>query len=336
MPALPPVTVVGAGLAGACTAAALAPHTRVTVWDDGRPGATAAAAGLVNPFLGRKAKRAWRAGEALAALRVLSEGTGAMRWTGLLRPAGDIRQARAFAEQAGRHDTLDWLSPEAAHAAAPALAAPHGALRVREGGSADLDALCGALLARASSQGAELHTGRWTLDAITDKGGITILCAGAALRTLAPALPLHAVKGQTVRLRPAAPLALPPVAGRTYLVPQLDGTALVGATFEHAFEHDRPTPEATAELVARAAGLVPALAGAEVVEARAGLRMTVPATASPRRLPWLGPVDASGRLWVFGGLGAKGLLTAPLLASWLPRALADPGCIPAELRPPRP
>ena len=335
MPALPPVTIVGAGLAGACAAAALAPHTAVTVWDDGRPGATAAAAGLVNPHLGRKAGRAWRATEALAAVRELAGGTGAMRWTGLLRPAADAQQAETFAAQAQRHDGLDWLSPEAARAAAPELHAPFGALDVGEGGSADLGALRRALLDRAASAGAELRSESWLPFAITDNTKIVLLCAGDALRTLAPRLPLHAVKGQTVRLRPAAPLPLPPVAGRTYLVPQPDGTVVVGATFEHAFEHARPTPEGVAELRARAAELAPALARAEVVEARAGVRLTVPTSASPRRLPWLGPLDADGRRWVFGGLGAKGLLTAPLLASWLPRALAAPDAVPPELRPPR-
>ena len=332
MPALPPVTVVGAGLAGACAAAALAPTAAVTVWDDGAPGATAAAAGLANPFLGRKARRAWRADEALAALAALAGGTRAMRWTGLLRPAADPAQATAFQARAAEHAGLAWLPAPAAADLVPALLAPHGALRVAEGGSADLPALTRALLARAEAAGAELVAGSWTPDAITEDGSVTLLCTGAALRAL-PGLPLHAVKGQTVRLRPAAPLPDLPISGHTYLVPRPDGTVVVGATFEHRFAHARPTDQATAELVARAAALVPALADAEVVEARAGLRMTVPATASPMRRPLLGPLGASGRLWVFGGLGAKGLMTAPLLASWLPGALADPTRLPAEVRP---
>lgn len=335
MPASPrSIAIVGAGLAGASAAATLAPSFRVTVWDDGRPGATSAAAGLINPFLGRKAKPAWRAAEALDALRALDAGIGAVRWTGLLRPAADAAQARVFAERADEHPALDWLPPATIAVRAPGLVAPFGALDVRDAGVADLDALRHGLLDRAVRRGARVRHETWDPDAITDYCDITLLCAGAELRGLAQSLPLHGVKGQTIRLRPASAIDLLPVSGRTYLVPYADGTVVVGATFEHGFEHVRPTPEATAMLVARAAALVPALAGAAVVEARAGGRLTVPTTVSPRRLPLLGPIDATARLWVFGGLGAKGLLTAPLLASWLPEALADPDGLPAEVRPP--
>ena len=331
--------IVGAGLAGACAAAALAPTHAVTVWDDGRPGATGAAAGLANPFAGQSARRAWRADEALAALHAL-DGLGATRWTGLLRPAASAKQARRFRRRAGEHAALDWLDADAVAERAPGLVAPLGALDVREAGVVDLDALRRALLDRARALGAEVRYETWTPDAITDYSA-TLLCAGAALARLAPGLALGAIKGQTITLR-GAPLATPPVAGRTYLVPRADGTVVVGATFERDFAHPRPTDEATALLHARAAALVPALAGAEVVGARAGVRVTVPTTVSPHRLPVLGPISATpvpatagSRLWAFGALGSRGLLTAPLLASWLPAALGDADALPPEIRPRR-
>ena len=332
-----PVSIVGAGLAGACAAAALAPWRAVTVWDDGRPGATQAAAGLANPFAGQSARRGWRADEALAALHAL-DGLGATRWTGLLRPAADGRQARRFQRRAGEHDALDWLDAAAVGRRAPGLAAPFGALDVREAGVVDLDALRRRLLDRAAALGAEVRAERWTPGAITGHE-ITILCAGAALGALAGGgsgrgrLAVGAVKGQTIRLRPAAPLGLPPVAGRGYVVPQADGSVVVGATFEHDAADLAPTAQASAWLHARAAALVPVLADAGVVEARAGVRVTVPTTASPHRLPTLGPISADGRLWAFGALGSRGLMTAPLLASWLPSALDHPDALPGGIRP---
>ena len=325
----PPVTIVGAGLAGACAAAALARTRPVTVWDDGRPGATGAAAGLANPFTGQSAHRAWRADDALAALHALDD-LGATRWTGLLRPAATPKQARRFQRRAGEHAALDWLGADAVALRAPELVAPLGALDVREAGVVDLDALRRALLDRAQTLGAEVRHGTWTPGAITAR--VTILCAGAALARLAPSLALGAIKGQTITLR-GAPPAIPPVAGRTYLVPRPDGTVVVGATFERDFAHGRPTDRATALLHARAAALVPALADAEVVDARAGVRVTVPTTASPHRLPILGPISDDGRLWAFGALGSRGLLAAPLLASWLPAALDDVEALPPEIRP---
>ena len=80
-----------------------------------------------------------------------------------------------------------------------------------------------------------------------------------------------------------------------------------------------------------AARLLPALADAQILDARAGVRVTVPHVASPLRLPLLGPLPGQPRLWVFTGLGAKGLLTAPLLAHALPHALTDPSHLPDEV-----
>ena len=320
------ITIVGAGLAGCCAALALARTHRVTLVDDGRPGASHAAAGLINPFMGRKASPAWRWREALAALHRLDEAAGSViRWAGLLRPAADRAQAALFRDRAADHpEALDWLEPHAAARDHPGLVAPHGALGVREGGSVDLPALLVAIRAEATRRG--VVTAREPADlAITDQPAL--LCVGDALAASAPALPLHRIKGQTVRLRPSVPLALPPIAAGTYVVPQADGTVLVGATFEHAFSHLDPTPEASHSLRERAARLVPALADAEIVEARAGVRLTVPAAARPGRLPLVGPAPGREGVWVFGALGAKGLLTAPLLAEHLPAWLRDPGAI---------
>ncbi|HYG67362.1 MAG TPA: FAD-dependent oxidoreductase, partial [Anaeromyxobacteraceae bacterium] len=64
------VVIAGAGLGGACAAFWLSRKRRVLVLERDAPaaGASGAAAGLVNPFMGRKARPAWRHAEALAAL----------------------------------------------------------------------------------------------------------------------------------------------------------------------------------------------------------------------------------------------------------------------------
>ena len=147
-------------------------------------------------------------------------------------------------------------------------------------------------------------------------------------------LPLHRVKGQTLRL--SRPAGLPPdhpaVAGHGYAVPGPDAV-IVGATFEHSFQDTAPDPALDAELAERAAALVPALAGAAVLERRAGVRLTVPTAVSPQRLPLAGPLPGHPGVWLVSGLGAKGLLTAPLIAGWLPGALDGRQPMPAELWP---
>lgn len=337
------IVIAGAGLAGACAAVTLAPHTRVLVLDDGQPGASHAAAGLVNPFLGRKAKRAWRATDALDALARLADASDApLSLGGLLRPARDDRQAEVFRQRAATHpDRLRWLPADASREAHPVVHAPHGALWVREGGHVEIPRLAAALLGEAQRRGADVRSARlagWsdgrdgrlavrTESAETPevRARTLLLCTGDGTRALAPDLPLHRVKGQTLRLAAPPDLRIPPVSGAGYVVPLAPGEVVVGATFEHTFTSLAPTPEAAEDLRQRAAALVPALAGAAVLEARAGVRLTVPASIRPGRLPLVGPVAQN--IWAFTGLGAKGLLTAPLLAQHLPEWLADPDAI---------
>ena len=346
------VVVVGAGLAGACAALVLSRTRRVVVLEAERPGAgaTGAAAGLVNPFMGRKARPAWRHDHALDALAELADeaGGGHVRQTGVVRPARSPAQADAFRAQARAHADLDWLGPAASAERWPAVAAPWGALWVRRGGSVDLAAFARAALATAVERGAEVRTARllgWKPSsthpiAITDLGDLAgrrlVLALGDGARQLAPlaGLPLHRVKGQTVRLArpPALPAGHPAVAGHGYVVPDSDAV-VVGATFEHSFADTRPDPALDAELARRAAELVPSLAGAAVLGRRAGVRVTVPAAVSPHRLPLAGPLPGHGGVWVVSGLGAKGLLTAPLIARWLPDALDGRQPLPAELWP---
>lgn len=339
--------VVGAGLAGACAALVLSRDRDVVVVEAAHPaaGASGAAAGLANPFMGRKARPAWRHAEALAALAALTEEAGVpLPQTGIVRPARSPAQAETFRQQADAFAGLGWLAADAVGERFPLVAAPHGALWVADGASVDVAGFVRAALAMAESRGARVVTGRVTelrpRIAITDSGLLTarhvVAAVGdgfARLPSLAT-LPFHRVKGQTVTLaRPASlPADHPAVAGAGYVVPGAQGV-VAGATFEHTFATAAPDPARDAGLAATAAALVPALAEAAVLGRSAGVRLTVPASVSPGRLPLAGPLPGLDGVWVVGGLGAKGLMTAPLIASLLPDALAGRQPLPAELWP---
>jgi glycine oxidase len=103
----------------------------------------------------------------------------------------------------------------------------------------------------------------------------------------------------------------------------------VGATFEHRFHGLEPDPAASRSLRSKAARLLPALADAPVLDARVGVRVT---RAGVRR-PLLGPLPLHPQVWVFTALGARGLLTAPLLARALPRHLGGSEPLPPGVRP---
>jgi glycine/D-amino acid oxidase-like deaminating enzyme len=340
--------VVGAGLAGASAAAVLAERERVLLLDAGAAGggASSAAAGLVNPFGSQRARPVWRFEEALAALEDLLEQAGAgdlFRRIGVLRPALSADQAAHFARAAGEHPAhAEWLSAPAA--AFPDVVAPHGALHVPAGGAVDLPAMVRALVSRSRQSGAEVHehahVTAW--EETGDAASVTLatgeqidarrvlLAPGAGISAHAElaAIGLHPVKGQVVRIeRPRGLGTLPALAGQGYVVME-DDSLVVGSTYEHVFVSLRPTPEATQLLLERAAAMVPALAGARVLDERAGVRVNTPGT----RLPVVGPLPGHARIWLLAGLGSRGLLTAPLLARQLPVFFDDPEAIPAEIR----
>lgn len=343
--------IVGGGLAGGCAALWLSERASVTVLEAERPaaGASGAAAGLVNPFMAWKANPAWRFEEALDALHATLDRAGAselFRATGVLRPARDAKQAEAFRARAeAQPEHTDWRPAAELRDRYPDLAAPHGGLWIPSGGAIDLVALVESLLRAAERSGATVRTGAHVTgwEEFSDRVVVTTAAGEqweAARVVLAPgdgfrhvpalaALPLHRIKGQTVRLaRPAGLGDLPTLSGYGYVAPD-DGSLVVGSSYEHNFDDVMPSEAQSLALREKAARMVPALADATILEARAGVRVTVPRSHSPRRLPLAGPLPGHARVWALVGLGSKGLLTAPLLARAL--ATGDPTHLPPEV-----
>jgi glycine oxidase len=121
------------------------------------------------------------------------------------------------------------------------------------------------------------------------------------------------VKGQMLRVRVPSGVALREVhrSEHIYIVPRLhgpqQGTALIGATVEHAGFDTSTHPKDLAELHAAACALLPQLHGATVVEAWAGLR-----PGTPDNLPLIGQVGP--RAFLSTGHFRNGILLAPATA----------------------
>ncbi|MCS3643965.1 NAD(P)/FAD-dependent oxidoreductase [Salinibacter ruber] len=344
------VIVVGAGLAGACAAFTLSRDHKVRVLESDEPasGASGAAAGLVNPFMGRRARPIWRLREALDAVPTLLDEAGAPALfpdTGVLRPAVEPDQVAPFQDAAETHpDLATWLSPATVRDRYPAVQPDRGALFVPRGGAVNVGAMVDALLEAAQARGATIETQapvlywRETPGAAVvevDRGDDTEeLRADRVLLALGQGYPpfpelrrlgLDGVKGQTVRVRRPEPLSdsLPPMSGRGYIVPEGD-TLVLGSNYENNFDDLSPTPDATAYIQEKTSDLIPGVQRAEVRGEVAGVRVKHSAT----NRPLLGPLPRRERLWAFTALGSKGLLTAPILALNLPNLLNSPGKIP--------
>jgi glycine oxidase len=154
---------------------------------------------------------------------------------------------------------------------------------------------------------------RLTADAVVVAAGAwTGLVPGAGLspRQVRPA------RGQMVMLRTRLPL-LERVAfsDQGYLVPRADGHLVAGSTMEFEGFAKEVTPAGLMRILGLALELVPALAGAPVVETWAGLR---PFTED--RLPVLGPGPVPG-LFLASGHFRNGILLAPVTAELLTEAI---------------
>ncbi len=346
------VIVAGAGLAGACAAFALSRDSEVLVLEADQPGAGASgtAAGLVNPLMGKRVRKVWRMEESLDALSAIIDEAGCpavFRQEGVWRPALSSRQAATFREAADvlpAHAT--WTSAESFSERFPDARARLGALYVVNGGAINVEVLIDCLLEAAERRGAVVlgdhrlitwkEENQYVYAQVHTRGGDEFFRAGRLV--LAPGqgypaidelsdLPLHRIKGETIRLRRPDGLGVIPIlAGSGYIVPE-GPTLLAGSTYEHTFDDLDPSEEGADFIKGKIAEMIPALREAELLEARAGARVKFPRS----RYPVLDLLPGCERVWLFTALGSKGLLTAPLIASELPAFIRAPNTVPAPI-----
>ncbi|MEF7613755.1 bifunctional tRNA (5-methylaminomethyl-2-thiouridine)(34)-methyltransferase MnmD/FAD-dependent 5-carboxymethylaminomethyl-2-thiouridine(34) oxidoreductase MnmC [Aquincola sp. MAHUQ-54] len=351
------VLVVGAGLAGAACARALARQgCEVTVLErhaapaqeaSGNPGGLFH--GIVNPQDGLHAR--FNRAAALAAARcyapLLADGRVPGRIDGLLRLVFDAGAAEAM--QAVLADLA--LPPEYVQALDAAQARQRSGLPLGEpawaypqGGWLDPGALVRQWLAGpgvtphpgTAVAGLRREGGRWL--ALDADGGViaaapqVVLCnAHDALRLLGgPAWPVQRQRGQLTRVGAGEPGLVPPalpVAGAGYTLALPDGSVLCGATAQFGDEDPAVRPADTTANLAQLARLTGTHidAGSGRVSGRTAFRLV-----ASDRLPVVGAVpqpDAQAEqprhvarepgLYVCTALGSRGITWAPLAGELL-------------------
>ncbi|HEY6148223.1 MAG TPA: FAD-dependent oxidoreductase, partial [Thermoanaerobaculia bacterium] len=153
-------------------------------------------------------------------------------------------------------------------------------------------------------RGVETDRGDLDADAVVDATG-----AWAAFDPEAPPVRVEPVRGQIVDLRPAGAMPLCVLESEeAYLVPQDDGSLLVGSTEERVKFCKEITAGAVEYLIAAARRLVPDLARARFAGAWADLR-----PGSADGLPVLGESSLSGLFFATGHF-RNGILLAPATA----------------------
>ena len=116
---------------------------------------------------------------------------------------------------------------------------------------------------------------------------------------------------------------------QAFVIAQLPGgDALIGTSLSPSLRDYSEGVDMPRRIAARAIAGVPGLADLPITAAWYGLR-----PMTPDGMPLAGPAGPLG-LWVHGGHGSIGMMTAPAIAAWLARAIAEDAEVPelADLR----
>lgn len=312
----PDLLVIGAGAAGLWTAwKAVNAGLSVTVMEKGRVG-DGASGGLLGALMPHRPSQ-WTASkqfqlEALTrlaseieALEDVSGVSCGYRRCGRLMPVDSERRldehrnwqqaaAQNWRGADARWEILDSLPAPWDGMMAPALAYDFDSLSAR----VNPRGLLAALAAGVRARGGAIVEGAGVNDVMSLQAGHVVVAAGHDSFGLLEGAGLPGmgwgVKGEAVLLRPARPL--PPdmpilYRGGAYVIVHDNGLVAAGSTSERDFADAEPSPAEAARLIADAASLCPALAGAELVESWAGIR---PRAAG--RQPLVGPLPGNPRI----------------------------------------
>jgi glycine oxidase ThiO len=347
------VLVLGAGIIGATVAEELARRgASVRLLDSRQPGqgATQASAGMLAPHTEIRTPASFAAW-CVEALDVYDAFVARLRrdtpcefeYTrcGTVEVALDDEGAARLRQEAVHlerdvHLGARWLESADAWLEEPTLThAARGALLIGTHGFVAVSALLAAVVASARKYGAVVEAGVPATRIVRTAAGLVVrtpagdrsaerlvVCAGSwsgHLLAGEAVLPVRPVRGQLLHLRPNQPVSSRILWGpRCYLVPWSDGTLLAGATVEEVGFDERTTLEGIGTLTAAAIELVPALASAELVAARVGLR-----PAAPDGLPIVGAWPGDRRLILATAHYRNGVLLAPLTAAVVADLLLD-------------
>ena len=349
------IVVVGRGLAGALVAWRFMQRgCRVEWWGDGTHSASRVAAGMFNPVSFRRVVEVWNAGAHMAAMRqTLGELEDALG----LKLLHDVPVAKVFANEDYRstwddrwpqqHGVCQWASrgEELAEAGIEVLQGPSGVGRVHASGWVDVPALLDGMERHFSDQGL-LQDRTWSVkdglpegaDAVVDCRGV-----GAAEELAQVGVTVNPNHGDVLTL--STPLTGPgalDTAGHTvnngkWLLPTevKEGRQWwrLGATY--SWHRTKPTPNAMAADELRD-HMTKALdeEGAEALRAaqleahQAGLR-----PASPDRRPTVGPWPGQPKgILMLNGLGTRGVLVGPAMATHLVNWWLDGVNLPPEVQ----
>ncbi|MBP3192931.1 NAD(P)/FAD-dependent oxidoreductase [Natronogracilivirga saccharolytica] len=350
------VIVIGGGLAGLATAAQLIEKNkklRILVHEarEVGQGASGVPGAMVNPATGQRARIAWNAESCMhmleERLKRVSAYTDEKLWTrnGVLRPAIDEALSENFRNALKRSrwpkGWVEWLQPDAVSGLVPRLKDQSGGLFIRKGMVVQTPEYLNACVRYLQEQGVQFQYGgpyqlererNWTLTSFKKQATAptVILTAGYKSRENKywNELPLNSVKGQLAIYECQENVSdLPAISAYGYIAPISRNRLVVGSTYEHHFHDENPDDQGAGLLDQKLNELLPDLyTKCRRIGQWSGIRAT-----TPDRIPLVGEHYSEKGLYIFAGLGSKGLLYSECIAAGLAEHLIRGEKLPKEL-----
>lgn len=356
-----PIAIVGAGIAGATLARNLAERGRAVLLID-QQGPGAGASGNAQGALYVKLGVEYNAQTELAATAFSFAQRYYATWrshfwhpTGLIQLAGDGAESDRQARFTERNQYPDDL----VHPVSTAIAAEHTGVSLPSGGlwfpgagwlepAVACQALCDhPRIRRVFGQQVttvQPRDGYWYLTLASgeeQRASSLVMAGGPASGRLLPQgdqLRLKAIRGQVTCI-PETDYHLPRavICGARYLNPVHGGWAVTGATFDLHDDNPEPTDASDRENLKELEVMLPKLRRSPKQSGPAGKSRVAFRCTTHDYLPAAGPLPAADGslqpgLYLFTGLGSKGLSWAPLLAEYLSDLLTgQPACLPEPL-----
>lgn len=336
--------IIGQGVAGSLLSwFLLQAGKRVLVVDDGhKHAASITSLGLLNPVIGLRLNKAWRAETLLPFARQTYRQLEQKLNASFCR---DVNSLRLFIDKKQRQR---WQKKKDAPELQPYIGAdiegdpcngqianPHGGVEIKGSASIDTAAFITACRDFLIGQNA-YRTGTFSSDDLQFDGervcwqnveaAKIIFCDGwrATQNRYFQWLPFSPDKGECLELEIPG-LGLGKILNRGFfLAPARGDRYRLGATHDHSTFDNIPTETAKAELLAKLKGIVPA--PTRVLAHQAGVR-----PASQDRKPILGLHPQHPQLGIFNGLGSKGYSQAPYFAWQFAEQLLERGELDAEV-----
>lgn len=304
------IAIVGAGLAGlSLCSSLLSLGLEVTLFDPKGVGggASGVATGLLHPFPGKRASRSWRASEGMQATgHLLNEaekslGRPVALRSGIFRPAISDQQKKDF--QALLDPDAHFQKMEA-----PGMVPSEG-LWIPSGISVYSRLYLEGLYLSCQKRGAQLVKRAWEEKDLASFRFV-VFASGWELidHPLCQKLPLRIALGQTVVARLEEPIPFSIASLGHVSVTEDPFICQIGSTYEH---RRNPDPKQITALLEKVAHFFPKAPQLPRLETRCGIRIA----PKDGHIPIAEQLDE--QIWVFTGLGSRGMLYHALIGQEL-------------------